>query len=201
MHYTNNYTIRPGTNYSPNSDIFLAMDKKKLNEFFQWFMEIKPYCIEELMQLIGDTPGFEKWEANDSANSLDGLGEWFAKKVRKRDYTPEEIEKIRNKFDPDSKIEFPTWDLTDETKSLALYVGMYYGDVALKNNSPLKWEQFLVSKKNADYGQPVLNGCGFVLINPVRVAHSVAFGLIDGAKNGGDLRKGYDYWRKLRLSS
>lgn len=200
MQNTNNYTIRPGTNYSPNSEIFLAMDKKKLKEFFQWFMEIKPYCIEELMQLIRNTPGFESWEADDSPESLDGLGEWFAKNVSKRDYTLEEVDSIKNRFDTHPKIEFPTWDLTDEAKSLALYVGMYYGDVALKNNTSLKWEQCLGSKKFSDYGQPVLNGQGFVSINPVRVAHSVAFGLINGTKTERDLRKGYDYWENLRVN-
>ena len=176
------------------------MDKKKLEEFYQWFMASLPYCIEELMQLVANTQGFENWEADDSPSSLDGLGAWFATKVKKRDYTLEEIESIKNSFKPEFQIDFVTWDLTDETKSLALYVGMYYGEVALKNNSLLKWEQCLGSKKMADYGQPILNGEGIVPMNPVGVAHSIAFGLLDGTKDGGALRKGYDYWSKLRTA-
>jgi hypothetical protein len=195
MKPTTSYTIRPGTNYSPNSGIFLEMDKKKLKEFYQWFMASLPYCIEELMQLVANTPGFENWDADDSPNSLDGLGAWFATKVRKREFTSEEIEAIKSKLM--TPIEFVTWDLTDETKSLALYVGMYYGEVALKNNPLLKWEQLLGSKKFADYGQPILNGEGVVPINPVRVAHSIACGFAGGARDGGELRKAYAYWAKL----
>lgn len=190
------YIIRPGTNYSPNSEIFLKMDKKKLKEFYQWFMTSLPYCIEELMQLITNTTGFESWDADDSPNSLDGLGAWFATKVKKREFTSEEIETIKSK--QMMPIEFASWDLTDETKSLALYVGMYYGEVALRNNPLLKWEQLLGSRKFADYGQPILRGPGIVPINPVRVAHSIARGFItDGKKDGAELRKAYDYWAKL----
>lgn len=147
------------------------------------------------MQLVASTSGFENWDADDSPNSLDGLGTWFATKVKKREFTSEEIEAIKSKLM--KPIEFPAWDLTDETKSLALYVGMYYGEVALKNNPLLKWEQLLDSKKSADYGQPILNGVGVVPINPVRVSHSIAYGFVDGARDGRELRKAYDYWSNL----
>lgn len=172
------------------------MDKNKIKEFYQWFMESLPYCIEELMQLIASTPGFEKWDADDSPNSLNDLGAWFATKVNKRDLTLKEIEVIKSK--QVKPIDFATWDLTDETKSLALYVGMYYGEVAIRNNSLLKWNQLLSSRKLADYGQPVLDGVGIVPINPVRVAHSIAYGFIgNNTRDGMELRKAYDYWEKL----
>jgi len=171
------------------------MDKIKLKEFYQWFMTSLPYCIEELMQLVANTPGFENWNADDSPNSLNGLGAWFATKVKKREFAPDEVEAIKNKLM--RPVKFSAWDLTDETKSLALYVGMYYGEVALKNNPLLKWEQLLSSKKFADYGQPILNGVGVVPINPVRVAHSIAYGFVDGAKDGKELRKAYDCWSNL----
>jgi hypothetical protein len=196
MNTTNSYIIRPGTNYSPNSEIFLQMNKKKLKEFYQWFMISLPYCIEELMQLIANTPGFESWDADDSPNSLNGLGAWFATKVEKRELTSEEIEIIKSK--QTRPVEFASWDLTDETKSLALYVGMYYGEVAVRNNPLVKWEHLLSNRKFADYGQPILSGAGIVPINPVRVAHSIAReSITDGKKVGDELRKAYDYWSKL----
>jgi hypothetical protein len=195
MEPTTKYTIRPGSNYSPNSGAFSGMDKRKLKDFYEWFMKSLPYCIEELMQLVVSTPGFESWEADDSPNSLDGLGAWFAAKVERREFTSEEIQAIKSKLI--KPIEFATWDLTDETKSFALYVGMYYGEVALKNNPQLTWEQLLGSKKAADYGQPILNGVGVVPINPVRVAHSIAYGFAEGKRDGSELRRAYDHWAKL----
>src|SRR5450830_1011310 len=168
MKNTRNSIIRPRTNYSQNSGVFLEMDKNKIKEFYQWFMESLPYCIEELMQMVVNTPGFEEWNADDSPNSLNELGAWFARKVEKQDFTLEEIEAIKSKQVKPTN--FATWELTDETKSLALYVGMYYGEVAIKNSPLLSWTQLLGSRKLADYGQPVLGGAGVVPINPVRVA-------------------------------
>ena len=199
MQLNANYTIRPGTNYSPHSEIFRGMTKKQIKEFYQWFMTSLPYCIEELMQLVANTPGFEKWEADDSPDSLEGLGAWFAKQVEKRDYSLEEIEYIKQSNKSGIEIEITPWGLTEQTKSLALYVGMYYGCVAIKSNPALHWEQCLNNKKFADYGQPVLNGVGVVPINPVGVAHSIAFGIIDGTENGGALRKAYEFWANLRM--
>jgi hypothetical protein len=121
MKPTNRYIIRPGTNYSPNSGIFLEMDKNTLKDFYQWFMLSLPYSIEELMQLIANTRGFESWNADDSPNSLDGLGAWFATKVEKRDFTPEETEAIkRNQTNP---VEFTSWGLTDETNRWLFTLG------------------------------------------------------------------------------
>ena len=35
-------------------------------------------CIEELMRLIVNSPGFEDWDTDYSPNSLYELGAWFA---------------------------------------------------------------------------------------------------------------------------
>jgi len=183
------------TNYSPTTAAFAAMTKEDLGHFYQWFMTNLPYCIEELMQLVRSTPGFESWSPDYSPESLDALGEWFAGKAKKRDLTRDEVEAIKSRMAV--PVEIPSWDLTEETKSLSVYVGMYYGQVALQNNPAIKWDQPLENKKMADFGQPVVAGHGVVPINPVRVANSLACGLVDGTKTGGSLRKAYDYWAKL----
>jgi len=183
------------TNYSPTTAAFVSMTKEELGHFFQWFMTNLPYCIEELMQLVRSTPGFESWNPDYSAGSLDAVGEWLAAKAKKRDLTQDEVEAVKSRMT--SPVGVPSWDLTEETKSLAVYVGMYCGQVALQNNHALRWEQPLENKKMADFGQPVVVGPGVVPINPVRVANSFACGLVDGTKTGGNLRKAYDYWAKL----
>jgi hypothetical protein len=112
--------------------------------------------------------------------------------------TPTEIEVVKSQLT--RPIEIAGWDLTDETKSMATYVGMYYGQVALKNNPELKWEQQLGSKRLADYGQPVIIGPNVVPLNPIRVAHSMAYGFVDGTRTGNRLREAYDYWTRLVMS-
>ncbi|WP_248767180.1 hypothetical protein [Pseudomonas sp. MWU12-2345] len=183
------------TSYSPVTMAFASMTKKELSDFYKWFMLNLPYCLDELIQAVWKTSGFESWSADFSPESLGMLGEWFAARVERRDLTPGEIDEIKSKMT--SVIEVTTWGLTCESESLAVCVGMYYGQVAIKNNPLLSWEQLKGSKKLADYGQPVISGLGVVPINPVRVANALAFGIVRGSKTGSRLRESYDYWSKL----
>jgi hypothetical protein len=149
------------------------------------------------MQLVKSTPGFENWNPNYSAESLSMLGDWFTEKIKKNGVTQDKTGKIENTID--NLVETTSCDFTDETRSLAVYVGMYYGQVMLENNSALKWEQQLGNKNLADFGQPVVTGLGVIPINPVRVVNSIASGILNETKTGKQLRQSYDYWRKLRI--
>lgn len=196
MTKNSSYIIRPGTNYSPSSDVFLKMREADIFNFYQWFMEVKPYCIEELIHLVTSTSEFENWDANDTPESLAQLGLWFFNRVEKNDFSEKEIATLKKKLTKSA--DFLTWDLTDETKSLALYVGMYYGEVAIKSEKDTRWEYFISDKQYADYGQPVIVGKQKITINPVRVAHSLAYRYLSGNANGDALQKAYNFWANLR---
>lgn len=183
------------TNYSPTTTAFSSMAKEDLDDFYRWFMINLPHCMEELMQLVRSTPEFESWNPDYSPDSLDVLGDWLATKAKKRELTQYGMTMLESRMP--CPVGVPSWDLTEETKSLSVYVGMYYGQVALQNNPSLKWAQALQDKRMADFGQPVLAGPGTIPINPVRVANSFACGLVDGSKTGSNLRKAYEYWAKL----
>lgn len=196
MTKNSSYIIRPGTNYSPSSDVFLKMRDVDIFDFYQWFMEVKPYCIEELIHLVTSTCEFENWDANDTSESLAQLGLWFFNRVEKNDFSEKEIATLKKKLTKSA--DFLTWDLTDETKSLALYVGMYYGEVAIKSEKDTRWEYFISDKRYADYGQPVIVGKQKITINPVRVAHSLAYRYLSGNANGDALQKAYNFWANLK---
>ncbi|WP_321842642.1 hypothetical protein [Paraburkholderia bannensis] len=177
--------------YTPVSTRFSSMSQSELKAFYEWFMRNLPYSIEELRASVRNSCGFENWEADDTPRSLETLGDWLSGNVGKRSLSAKErgiIERVSNQFQQ------PHWDLTDETKSLVVAVGMYYGEVAIKNLPALKWEQLMGSKRQADFGQPVVAGEGVVPINPVRVAHAFACGLINGTRERQQLREAYDYW-------
>jgi len=171
--------------------------KKDLVRFYGWFMGIVPECILDLEGAVRGTSGYEGWSANGEVNSLLDLGIWFSTQVGGMRLDQDEIFILKKKMQ--FLVEVQDWDLDEKTKSMAVRVGMYYGSVALKNNPDLKWEQLLGNKRLADYGQPVLAGPGFVSINPVRVAHSFACGLVDGSRQGGRLREVYENWAELRM--
>jgi hypothetical protein len=178
------------TNYSPSLADFSSMKKEDLIEFNQWFMENLPYCLDELLQSVWKTPGFEDWNADFSVVSLGVLGEWLSTKIKKRELTNQEIaasEKNSPNFIYD-------WVFTDETKSWIVCVGTYYGQVIIKNNPSLKWRQELENKNLADYGQPIIVGKGVVPYNPIRVVNVISHGILEGTKTGKRLQETY-YFR------
>lgn len=176
----------------PFTQKLVEMPKKELRHYFQWFMEVLPQRVNELTEAVRATPGFETWQADRSPDSLDKLGDWFAGQVETRKRTKEEVQAIENRLS--FPMEIDEWQLTNQTFSLAMDIGMYFSQVLLKNYPSLEWEQPLRSKRFVDYGRPVLTGFGHVSLNPVRIAVTLAYGLVDKSKTGKRLREVYDYW-------
>lgn len=180
-----NYYLTAGqldpTAYSPITTAFASAASNELERFYAGFILNKPYCLDELIQTVWQTPGYEQWGADFSRESLDALGEWFAARIRN-------VETVKDAAGG---------DLSDEVKSLAVAVGMYYGEVAVRNNPQLGWHQLKGHKKQADFGQPVISDSGKLPTNPVRVAHAFASGLAEGSKTAGQIRQTYDYWMQL----
>jgi hypothetical protein len=169
------------TVYTPVTTAFASMTNKELTDFYDEFMLNLPYCLDELIQTVWQTPGFDNWSADFSPESLETLGEWFATKIQKRDSSSDSRSPV-------------ALDLTDEEKSLAVHVGMYYGEVAVRHHPSLSWMQLKGSKKLADYGQPVIADASNIPTNPVRVANALAWGIADGSRKGSRLRETFDYW-------
>lgn len=180
-----NYYLTDGrlapTAYSPITSAFASAASNELKRFYAEFTLNKPYCLDELIQTVWQTPRYEQWSADFSRESLDALGEWFAAWIRS-------VETVKDAA---------VGDMSDEEKALAVAVGMYYGEVAVRNNPQLGWHQLKGNKKQADFGQPVISDSGKLPTNPVRVAHAFAIGIADGSKTAGQLRQTYDYWMQL----
>jgi len=170
------------------------MSKKELKDYYQWFMEALPNGIDELTLAVRRTPGFERWQPDCTPDSLNMLGEWFAAHTENRDRTPEEVEQIRKGLS--FPMDIPKQELTDQTFSLAVDVGMYFSQVLLKNHPSLRWNQPFCGKLHIDYGQPVLAGFGAMAFNPVCMMTTLAYGLADKRKKGSRLREIYEIWAK-----
>lgn len=178
----------------PFSLKFEDLSKNELKEYFQWFRAVMPERIAELTITIKQTQGFEKWEPDQTPASLDVLGQWFMAHVETRQRTKEERQEIMDRS-PYS-IEISDKELTNQTFSLAMDIGMYLSQVFLKNHPSLRWEQPLRNKKYIDFGQPVLIGFGPVPFNPVQILITLAYCHADGTHGGKRLREIYDYWSK-----
>jgi hypothetical protein len=186
---------------------FRAMSKQELNEYKAWFLGSIPERIAVLAAAVRATPGYEQWEPDDSPESLDSLGEWFAAHVETRPRTPEEMERLTRElhsgYDPtDPKtqvvfhIEIADWTLTNRTVSLSMDIGMYMSQVFLKQHPTLKWVQQLGSTRNVYYGELVLRGFyrGKVDHAPYSSMLGLARGLGTGRYTASGLRRTYDSW-------
>jgi hypothetical protein len=95
-------------------------------------------------------------------------------------------------------IDVPTEELTNRTFSLAMDIGMYFGQVILQNLPGTRWDQPLKNPKFADYGQPVIIGFGRVPLNPVRIAVTLAYAFAAKEQSGERLHALFDVWSKKR---
>jgi hypothetical protein len=193
-------TIRETSTYRtiqpPFTLKFPEMSKKELRAYFKWFQEISPERIAELASAVKSSPPFQNWQPDFTPRSLDALGKRFATQIETRHRTREEIAEF------DAQAPFPIecsgMELTNRTFSLAMDIGMYLAQVILRNHPSVKWDQPLGSKRDSDYGQPVLVGFhgGKVSFNPVASVVTLAYSLRDHTRTGKRLREIYDIWSK-----
>jgi hypothetical protein len=175
---------------------FREMSKKELLAYREWFHSVMPERTAELVKAVKGTAGFENWNPDLTPASLAPLGDWFRREVECRKRTDVEIGEIKSRLT--FPIDIPEEELTNKSFSLAIDIGMYFGQVILKNLANTRWDQPLKNKAFADYGQPVIMGFGTVPLNPVRIAVTLAYALAAKDQSGDRLRALFDIWSKKR---
>jgi hypothetical protein len=175
---------------------FREMPKKDLIAYRDWFHAVMPERMAELTKAVKATAGFEDWDADLTSDSLGPLGEWFRVEVETRKRTDAEMGELKSRLT--FPIDVPNEELTNRTFSLAMDIGMYFGQVILKNLPGTRWDQPVRNPKFADHGQPVIMGFGAVPLNPVRIAVTLAYAFAAKEQSGGRLRALYDVWSKKR---
>ena len=145
---------------------FQSKTKEELKLYAKWFEENKESRLQELIKAVKTTKGYENWEADYSPESLKMLGKWFEENVETEKLSEEEYKEKRAAV-PDY-IEIQDWDITIKTRSLAVDIGIYFGEVFIKNHEGLKWEQYFSrSKYHMDKGHMVIKGFGKGLLNSI----------------------------------
>jgi hypothetical protein len=169
----------------------LEMSKSQLKTYFDRFVAAIP---ERGLVLRQELRLSRPWAANYSPKSLPALGDWFGKSISTRLRTPREKREI------EARLRFPVeildWDLSERGYSLAMDVGMYFGEVLRRNHRGSDWVLHL--RKTNNFGQPVLSGFA-VALNPIQLMVVLARQLAEGAVRGGRerLRALYEHWSEL----
>jgi hypothetical protein len=171
------------------------MPKTELKRYFEWFMEIRLHRVKVLTEAVNGTAGYEEWLSDETPASLEALGKWFAEQANVRARTDQELKRINEQLV--FPIAVPGEELTTQTFSLAMDIGMYLSQVFLKNHKTLRWDQPLGNKAFIDYGQPVLVKFKSGPFNPVRMVVTLAYGLVSRKKTAEGLRNIYDIWSNM----
>jgi len=174
----------------PFSPDFAELPKSKQKEFFKWFMDIIPERLEMLANFVQSTEGYADWIPDFSPDSLIKLGEWYYNAVETREKTEEEIANVPEWIGAEP------WTLNYKTRSIAFDVGIYFGNVILRNVSGIKWKIWDKGKKSVDYGKPVLIGAKENPLQPYHIMEVLAFGYADKSRHPSKLRELYDIWKE-----
>ena len=175
---------------------FYFSDKSKgqLKLYAEWFFGNKDYRIQQLENIVKSTINFEDWNADYTVNSLKKLGSWLNKNIITEKLTNEEIRLKRQKVP--NYIEIRDFDLTKETYSKLIDVGMYFGEVFIKRNKGLKWEQYFSKIKNdSNQGHIVIKGFGKLQLNPIRIAYITGSAMADKKESDNSLYESYENWK------
>jgi hypothetical protein len=174
---------------------FQVMTRKEANDYFRWFMEQIPTRMEILTRAVRSTRGYENWQTDFTVNSLDKLGQWFCEQVETRDRTTQEKEDIYSKAPAWFRnVNVESWELSNQTFSLAVDIGMYLGSMIEKNHEGIKWIMVTRPKNDVDYQQPVLVGKSNLVLNPVRIVIVYAYSIPDKTRGPEGLREIYQIW-------
>lgn len=170
--------------------------KDELKLYFEWFFKHKEARLEELFSLIKLAEGYENWNADYSKGSFYTLGEWLEENVTIEKLTKEEYDKKRT-LTP-AYIEIEDWDLTLKTRSVLFDMGIYFGEVFIKNNQGLKWVQFFTKRKqHIDQGHIIIP-LKKDNLNPIWVMLVIGFKFAKKTANKNILKETYEMWEKYR---
>ena len=172
---------------------FKGMPKSQLKIYYHWFMNQIQTRVGLLLELVHDTDEYKDWVADYSMDSFSRLNDWFALQVetypRSAEQTAEMEKKLPFGFEVDD------FDLTTQTLAIAFDIGIYLGQVMLRQHPSLKWEQSLKNKRFIEYGKPVLVGFKVdVPMDPIHLMIVQAYGLAKGNRTPQRFLAGLSIW-------
>lgn len=172
---------------------FTDKSKDQLKLYGEWFKLNKTERLNILFESVRSTRGFENWQADFSPDSLKQIGLWLKQNV-KSEKLSDEAYKAKRKSVPEY-IKINDWDLTNETYSKLIDVGIYLGETFIKNYKHLKWEQYFSKiKDDSNQGHMVIKGFDKLALNPLRALYIIGLSIVNKKSDKNDLYELYKTW-------
>jgi hypothetical protein len=175
---------------------FNNRSENELKAYKEWFIRNKEKRLEELAKAVTADDGVSKdLKLDFSEESLIELGRWLKDNVSIEKLSPEAYDRKRKSVP--SYIDINDWDLTVRTYSLLVDIGIYWGEVFIKEFPKLKWTQFISKiKDDADHGHMVIRGFGKKdVFNPIRVMAMLGLSLADNSQGSERLHQLHLVWK------
>lgn len=166
--------------------------KTELEKYFESFIARLADRMDELRDKVNAYSDFVDWHADLSPDSLGDLGCWFCEVVNTRARTADEMRTLRAKLPLPHEIS--SRELTDQTFSQSVDVGIYFAETLRKNHPTLHWTQDLANRRSIDYGYVVLTGFKGLFLNPVRIGTTYAYGIVAGELGPDRLTTLFEFW-------
>ena len=161
---------------------FFEFTKVEAKEYLQWFLSIRDERASVLEVNVKKI--YPEWRADYKKGSLVNLYEWFAMQVAYRPMTASERKEVEEQISKTplfaGVIPIPEATFTDETVSISFDIGIYFGELLIRDIPLLKWTQKLNSTNYVYYAQPILSKSrSKVPVNPRSAIEGIARRILD----------------------
>ncbi len=182
-----------------------VLSRNQAKIYYEWYIEHIPKRIEVLQQALRTSKedSYQEWIATKTKLSLDVLGKWLVdnvtvtpvKEERRQEIIQEREAVIPKKYL--SILELPDEELSEQTLSIIIDVGMYLGETFRHHFPQVQWELYTKNKRYIDYQRPILIGFGkMVDCNPERLVDVLARRIKDKTQDNIGLRNLFEAWSK-----
>ena len=149
----------------PRNLVLFNYDIKDIKSYAQTFFTEKEGRLQRLTDCISSDLNIDKSKLDFSEASLSIVDRWLVNHVESVKLSKEEYDVLRKSFRPE--IDVPDWKLSSDTFSNVFSLGMYFGEVMIHKYPDLKWEQFLKTKRDVDYGHVIIQLGRLKKMNPI----------------------------------
>ena len=176
--------------------LYSDMSKDEAMAFFEWIEVNAEYRVSQLQSYINQSRAC--FHLDHSPRSLLSLGEWLANTLKLQCRSPKDMKDLVNSV--------PEWikdsmrdrnvELTPESMSLALDVGIYFSRALMKSDDKIKWKMHVnASELDADHNQLVLTGPTGMQYNPVRAMQQICLKIAKREVKTTRLFELFESWR------
>lgn len=171
---------------------FYNRTRKELKKYSEWFFQNKEVRIAELGHAVEQHSG-KMWHEDYSVCSFDELNLFLLENITAEPLAEEALAEKRG--NTPSHIDINPCDLTVKSLSLLVDTGIYWGEVIIKNNGQLRWEQYLPRNKSlVDYGHMVIVYGNRPPINPIWLMYIQGLKIIRKRASQSFLTDLYSIW-------